>query len=208
VSTAPLLLIGAGGHALACIDVIERTASFEIVGLIGAAAEKGASVLGYPVIGTDADLEHLAARCPNALICVGQLESPGRRIALFEALNAAGYRLPAIVSPSAEVSRHATIGPGTIVMHGAIVNAGARIGANCIVNTRALVEHGAVVGDHCHISTGAIANGDVKIGEGTFIGSGSVIREGITIGRDCFVGMGHSVSKNLPDGTRFVERAK
>lgn len=208
MSRAPLLLIGAGGHALACIDVIERTAAFEIVGLVGAAAEKGASVLGCPVLGTDADLEHLAARCRNALIGIGQLDSPGRRIALFKALNAAGYRLPAIVSPAAEVSRHATLGPGTIVMHSAVVNAGARIGANCIVNTRALVEHGVVVGDHCHVSTGAIANGDVKIGEGTFIGSGSVIREGIVIGRNCFVGMGHSVRENLPDGTRFVERAR
>lgn len=89
---------------------------------------------GVPDFATDTELVHLATLHPNALICVGQIESPNARIRLFDLVRAAGFAMPAIVSPLASVSRHAVIGEGTIVMHGAVVNAGAVVGRNCIVN--------------------------------------------------------------------------
>ena len=42
-----LLLIGAGGHADACIDVIESIGEFNIVGLVGLPSEIGSKKLGY-----------------------------------------------------------------------------------------------------------------------------------------------------------------
>ena len=55
----PILVIGAGGHAKACIDVIEATGKYEIIGLTGKVDEVGTSVLGYPVIGSDDMLSEL-----------------------------------------------------------------------------------------------------------------------------------------------------
>ena len=195
-----ILLVGAGGHALACIDVIEAGGHFRIEGLLGAPREKGEQRLGYPVLGNDEDLPLLAGSGRNAVVCVGQIKSPEPRMRLFARLRELGYKLPAIVSPSAWVSPHARVGAGSIVMHGAIVNAGAEVGENCIINTQALIEHGARVGNHCHVSTGALLNGDVEVGEGSFIGSGSQVKEGVRIGQRCLVGIGTTVLSDLADG--------
>lgn len=191
---AEILLIGAGGHARSCADVIERGGAYEIVGLVGVPSEVGQFCLGYPIIGTDSELLHLAGSHPNALISIGQIESPTPRIRLFDLALAAGFAMPAIISPLAYVSRHALIGDGSVVMHGAIVNAGAVIGRNCIVNTHAVIEHDAVVEDHCHISTTAILNGGVMVGAGSFIGSGAIIREGLCLPGRSFIRMGSCVT--------------
>ncbi len=198
-----LLLVGAGGHALSCIDVIELENRFRIVGLLGLQSEKGSQRLGYPVIGTDEDLPELASTYGHAVVTMGQIKTPALRIAMFQRLLELGFVLPTIVAPTAQVSLHATVGDGTIVMHGAIINAGASIGDNCIINCRALVEHGARMGSHCHLATGAIVNGDASVGEGSFIGSGTVVREGIRIGKHCLVGMGQMVRTDCADGGRL-----
>lgn len=202
---SPLLLVGAGGHARACIDVIEESRRYAIAGVVGRPEEVGQSVLGYPVLGSDAELSALKATCPNALITVGQIKSPDLRIRLYELLTGLGFHLPSIVSPHAHVSRHATLGAGSIVMHGAIVNAGTTVGQNCIINSQALIEHDASIGDHCHISTGVRVNGGTQIGAGSFIGSGSILREGIHLGERCLVGMGLAVRTSHPAASRIIQ---
>lgn len=199
-----LILIGAGGHAHACIDVIEQQGHYQIAGLVGMPEEVHTQHLGHTVIATDDKLLQLAENYQYALITVGQILSPDNRIRLYQQAIKFGFQLPAIIAPTAHVSRHATIGSGTIVMHGAIVNAGARVGSNCIINTRALIEHDASVDDHCHISTGAILNGNVKIGAGSFVGSCSVIKENVSLGKRCIVGMGLSVRHSCVDHVRFL----
>jgi len=204
MTRSQLILFGAGGHARSCIDVIECSGTYEVAGLVGLPQEVGTLHFGYQVISTDSDLLSLAGRFRFAFVTVGQIRSADARIHLYRQLIEAGFELPTIISPLAHVSPHASIGRGSIVMHGSVVNAGAAVGRNCIVNTRALVEHDAAVGDHSHIATGAILNGRVRVGSGTHVGSGSVIKEGVSVGDNCIVGMGLSVRHDLPDGTRFV----
>lgn len=194
-----LVIVGAGGHARACIDVIEQHGGYEIVGLIGRAEEVGRKVFNHRVIGCDDDLPALAGTC--AIVAVGQIRQFRVRRALFEQLRQLGFELPNIISPLAYVSRHAEIGVGTIVMHRATVNAEAKIGNNCIVNTAAIVEHGCHVGDHCHVSTGVVLNGGVRVGACCFVGSGSVIREECLVGDSSVIGMGLSVRHSVAPGT-------
>lgn len=204
MSKPDLILIGAGGHARSCIDVIEQHGQYRIAGLVGRPEELHARHLGYSVIAADDDLPKLAKEYQYALVAVGHVRSPDLRIQFHKQATELGFQLPAIIAPAAYVSRHATIGGGTIVMHDAIVIAGARVGNNCIINSRALIEHDATVADHCHISTGTILNGAVRVGAGSFVGSGTVVKEGISIGKSCLVGMGLSVRCNLADQARFV----
>jgi sugar O-acyltransferase (sialic acid O-acetyltransferase NeuD family) len=204
MSKPGLILLGAGGHAHACIDVIEQHGQYQVAGLVGMLEEMNAQHLGYAVIATDSDLSELARTYQYAIVTVGHIRSPDRRTCLYQRAIASGFQLPVIVAPTAHVSRHAIIGAGTIVMHGAIVNAGAKIGSNCIINSRALIDHDVIVEDHCHVSTGAILNGDVMVGTGSFVGSGSVVREGVSIGHGCLVGMGLSVRHNLAGKSRFL----
>jgi sugar O-acyltransferase (sialic acid O-acetyltransferase NeuD family) len=195
----PLLLVGGGGHCRSCVDVIESEQRFRIAGIVDAITGSP-ELFGYPLLGGDADLGRLLAEFPDALVTVGQIKSPGTRRRLFAMLKDLGARLPIVVSPRAQVSRHARIGEGTIIMHGAVVNAAAAIGANCIVNSMALVEHDATIGEHCHVATGALVNGGVVIGAGTFVGSGAVIREGASIGAGVIIGAGSVVLSDLADG--------
>lgn len=204
MSKPGLILIGAGGHAHACIDVIEQHGGYQIAGLIGMPDEMHDHHLGYAVIGSDTDLPELAKTIPFALITLGQVKTPAHRIRLYQQVVTLGFQLPTIIAPRAYVSRHASLGTGTIVMHGAIVSAGARVGANCIINTCALLEHDVTVADHCHISTGAILNGNTAIGSGSFVGSGSSIKEGASLGQGCLVGMGLAVRHNQPDNAQFT----
>ena len=198
-----ILLVGAGGHARACIDVLEA-GGWNIVGLLGLPAEVGISVLGYSIVGTDQDLKLFRNRVQAVLIAIGQIESVTPRITAFEQARSVGFELPVVISRHAYVSKHATIGEGTIIMHGAVVNAGAQVGSNCIVNSNALIEHDAEVGNHCHISTRSVINGATRVGDRCFIGSGSVSRNGVEIGDDCFIAMGCNVWKKVAAGSRVL----
>ena len=199
-----ILLIGAGGHARSCIDVLEEENQFEIAGLI----EKGESIsnesLGYPVIGTDDDLKDLRKQYKNALITVGQIKSPAIRVKLYQLLKELNFTLPVIVSSQAYVSKHAQIGEGSIIMRGVIINANAKIGNNCIINNRALIEHDAIIGNHSHIATGAIVNGGVSVGSESFIGSGVVTKQYISIGNNCSVGAGVTLKSDVKSGQVII----
>ena len=208
MSKPELMLIGSGGHARSCIDLIEQHGHFQIAGFVGLPEELLIQHFGYAVIGADCDLPELAKTYQYALITIGQTQTAEFRLRLYQQAIQLGLQLPVIIAPTAHVSRHATIGAGTIVMNGAIVNSGARVGNNCIINSRALLEHDTNVQDHCHISTGAVLNGDVTVGAGSFIGSGCLIKEGVAIGKGCLVGMGLTVRHQIPDYARFTGHTK
>lgn len=199
-----IILVGGGGHCRSCIDVIEQQERYRIAGVVDLPEKVGQKVLGYPIIGGDDDLPRIAKEYRYFLVTLGQIKSPARRVAIFEQLKGLGAQLPAIFSPRAYVSRHANLGEGTIVMHGALVNAGAQVGRNCIINTFCLLEHDAAIGDHCHISTAAIINGGTAVAKKTFVGSNTVTREGISIGANCIIGGGVAVLRNIPCETIFT----
>ncbi|MDI7207023.1 acetyltransferase [Leptospira santarosai] len=198
-----IILIGAGGHARSCIDVIESEGKYSIFGLVGTEQELGLEILGYNIVGTDRDLEKLHIGCKNAIVTVGQIKNPEPRIRIFQLLKKIGFSLPVIISPKAYISRHSTIGEGSIVMHQATVNLNVAIGNNCIINSKALLEHDVKIGNHCHISTGAILNGEVVVGDASFIGSGSIIKETVSIGSNSLVAMGSRVFADLPEHSKY-----
>ena len=188
-----ILLIGAGGHCKACIDVIEQIGEWQIAGIIDRKDSGVNEVLGYPVIGCDDDLAELIKQYDYAFVTVGQIRSAELKIKLFNQIKLLGFKQPGLVSPLAYVSKHAKIGEGTIVMHHAIINAAAKVGDNCIINSKALIEHDAVIENHCHISTGATINGGVVVGEQSFIGSHATTKQTITISTKLFIKAGSVV---------------
>jgi len=196
-----LLLIGGGGHCRSCVEVIESHNDFDIAGIVLPDASNTEPVLGYPVVGTDKELEKLVSKTPGALVAVGHIRSPDIRIRLFTELKKLNAELPVIIASTAYCSRHVSVGCGTIVMHGALINAAACIGENCIINSQALVEHDVHIESHCHVATGVRINGGVQIGMGSFVGSGVVIREGIKIGPRSIIGAGQVVMRDVPEGT-------
>jgi sugar O-acyltransferase (sialic acid O-acetyltransferase NeuD family) len=191
-----IILIGAGGHALSCIDVIEQENKYNIHGLVGLKDEVGKRISGYNVIATQDELVNLSKDFRYAFIAIGQIKNVKLRIDLYESVLNTGFKIPSIISPQSFISRTVQVGEGTIIMNGVILNSGVRIGNNCIINSKALIEHGTQVADHCHISTGAILNGDCVVESKSFVGSGAIVKHGITIKTSSFVNMGKIVTKN------------
>ena len=191
----PLILIGGGGHCKSVIDVAE-SAGYEIMGVLDMPEDVGKEILSTKVIGTDDDIPSYVDKA-EFVITVGFIKNPAIRIKLYNQVTEAGGKLATIIASTAHVSKYATIGEGTVVMHHAFVNAGAKVGNNVILNTFTNIEHDAVIGDQCHISTGTMVNGDCKVGANCFIGSQSVLANGITIGDDIIVGAGSLVRKSI-----------
>ena len=197
-----IILIGAGGHCVSCIDVIEMQRKFKIVGLIDNKKEK--FLLDYKIIGSDNELKRFSRRIQYALITTGHIKNSKIRENLFKKVLNYGFKFPTIVSPLSYVSKRAAIGEGTIVMHGSTINAGAKIGKNCIINSKTLIEHDVVVEDNCHLSTGSTVNGGVTIKKNSFIGSCSVIKQNIKIEKNCFVNANLFIEKDLKDNSKIL----
>jgi sugar O-acyltransferase (sialic acid O-acetyltransferase NeuD family) len=200
----PLLLIGGGGHCASVIDVIERSPEYEVAGIVEVPGNTRTEFMGYPVLGTDDDLESLIEQTPNCVITVGQLKSSNLRKKLFKKIQNLGGQLPVIISPLARVASYTKIGKGTIVMHYALVNNLAQIGENCIVNNYALIEHGSTVGAHCHIATRATVNGDCHIGDDCLIASGSTLIQGVSVAGQSIIGAGSLVTKSILEKGTYI----
>lgn len=194
MSPKGLILIGGGGHAKACADVINTTKKFNIIGYTDTKKSKEMSAYNY--LGTDDVLvDHL--KKSSFIVAIGQIKSYTKREEIFNYLKENNANIISVESINSYVSTGSNIGIGTIIMHGSIVQVDVEIGENCIINDKALIEHDVTIGDNCHISTGSIINGNVTIGNGVFIGSGAVIKNGVTIADNCIIGMGVILSENI-----------
>lgn len=188
-----IVLVGGGGHCKSVIDAVE-SAGYTILGILDMPEYVGSSVLGYPVVGTDEDLVRYVDKA-LFLVTVGHIKDASLRIRLHERILSVGGCLA--TASTARVSRYASIGEGSVVLHHAMVNADAHIGKGCIINTFANIEHDAVIGDFCHISTGAMVNGNCAVGRGVFLGSQSVMVNGVGIMDSCVIAAGSVVRKNI-----------
>lgn len=192
-----LILIGGGGHCKSVIDVAE-SAGYTILGILDRSIPVGDTVLGYKVLGND-DLIGPYLDKAEFLVTVGQIKSPDIRIRLNKMVKEAGGKLATVIAPTAHLSKYASLGEGTVVMHQAVVNAGAQIGMGCIVNTFSNIEHDVKLGDFCHVSTGAMVNGEAEIGEGTFIGSQSIVNQCVKVCNMTVVASGSVVHKDITE---------
>lgn len=103
------------------------------------------------------------------------------------------------IHPSAQISKRAVLGHGTVVMANAVINSEAQIGVHAIINTSASIDHECRIGDYCHISPNATLSGAVSVGDGSHIGAGTTLLPGVSIGKNAIVGAGSVVIKNVPD---------
>ena len=198
----PIVLVGGGGHCKSVIEAAESSGR-EIRGIIDLPKFLGDDCLGYRVIGTDSDIPLYVDDC-EFIVTLGFITDPEHRIQLHKLIENAGGKLATVIASTANVSRHARVGEGSVVLHNASINAGATIGTGCIINTGAVIEHDVSIGDYCHVSTGAMVNGDCSIGNATFIGSGAVIANGISITDNVIVGAGAVVHSNITDKGTYV----
>lgn len=200
--TRPLLVIGAGGHALVLLDAL-RLLGRTVLGLLdNDPAKHGRRLLGATVLGGDA---LLATYDPAALAlvnAVGAVRDACVRRTVFERFREAGFVFAEVVHPSAVLAHDVELGQGAQVMAGAVIQTGTVVGEDAVVNTRAGVDHGCRVGAHAVIAPGATLCGGVTVAAGAVVGAGATVIQGIRLGRGCLVAAGAVVVKDVPAGVQ------
>lgn len=192
-----LVILGAGGHGRALIELLSDLPDFEIAGLVDAAPAVPA-VLGVPVLGDEAVLPGLR-RAGVGLACIA-IGDAAARLAAAVRLAALGFGFPPLMHPSVVRARSASLGEGTAVLPRAVLGAGVRIGRFCIVNTGAILEHDVELGEGAHCGPGSVLAGGVRVGARALVGAGAACRPCATIGEAAVVGLGAAVTRDVPPG--------
>ena len=204
ISTRPLILLGAGGHAKVALS-LARAAGWAMLGVCDPelAQQDLREWRGLRVLGGDEALADVDPTQVGLLNGVGQAVGGGPRQRLFDELAQRRFRFPALVHPAATVDPSAALDDGVQIMAGAIVQADSRIGRNTIVNTRASVDHDCVLGPHVHIAPGATLCGSVRVDDGAFVGAGATVVQGLRIGSRAFVEAGAVLVRDLGERQRW-----
>jgi sugar O-acyltransferase (sialic acid O-acetyltransferase NeuD family) len=201
-----IVVIGGGGHAKVVISILRKLNRYSILGYTDH-NDRGA-VLGVPFLGSDRELNSLAARAGtlNGVLGAGQVGLGHARCKLWTRVRSEvpSLSFPLIVSPDAIMNEHVSAGEGTVVMDGAIINGETRIGRGVIVNTNSTVEHDVTLADWVHVATGATISGGVVVGQFSMIGAGATVIEGTKIEAGCMVGAGAVVVHDLTEPGVYV----
>jgi len=199
--TAPLLIIGAGGHAKVLVEAL-LASSAVIAGVVDAdPAMAGQALLGVPVLGDDKFVQEFPPDEIRLVNGLGSVGLPVRRKELFERFKTLGYSFAKVVHPSAVIASDVELGEGAQIMAGAVIQPGSRIGSNVIVNTRASVDHDCRIGEHVHLAPGVTLSGGVRIGDSSHIGTGATLIQGINTGARCLVAAGSVVIRDINENT-------
>ena len=198
------IVLGAGGHAKVALDILKLNKK-NIYGLTDANILKDSMCMGYPIIGTDEELERLIkSGVKNAVMGIGHVGDVTIRDRVYLYAKQLGFEFPNIIHPRAIVAENVMLGKGNLISAQAILNPEACIGTLCIINTASVIEHDVCIGDGVHVAPHATVLGMVNIGDNSFIGAGSVILQGVTVGRNCIIGAGTVVLNDVPDNSVVV----
>jgi len=190
-----LVIVGAGGHASSVAETA-AACGFNLIAFVDSVGAR-TNLLGKP-IWPDLSTDYLD-RGGIVALAIGD-NSTREKVAWDVLANLPDRAVPALVHPSATVSRFASISAGSVVLQGAIVGSGSSVGRYCILNSGSQLDHDGVLEDFSSLAPGAILGGRVHVGKRSAVGIGAVIKHGISIGSDTVVGAASYVHCNLPDG--------
>lgn len=179
-SDAPLVLIGAGGHAKVLVDII-RARGRKLLGYVDDENKPWLAELGVPRM----QEQELPAALAQAELVIGfvglSCAALQRRLEIMRNYLQQGARLATLIHPSAVVSDRAQLATGVQVLPGAVINAQAVLGVGAVINSGAVVEHDANIGAGVHLAPRAVALGGTTIGECAYVGSGAVVIQNVSV---------------------------
>lgn len=192
-----IVIIGGGGHAKVIASLLKIHPGWNPIGYLDI-ADQG-YLLDLPYLGTDEILSQLIRdqKVTNAVIGIGQIESPESRIRIVQRIKKTGIHFPAIIAKSALVDDTVVVGDGTVIMNGAIIQSETRIGNYSIVNTGVTIDHDCRIGDFVHIAPGSNLSGAVHVGNNVLVGIGACVVQELHIADNVIIAAGAAVANSL-----------
>lgn len=190
MSTDPVVIFGAGGHAAVVADLMPPGS--ELLVLDESEVPDRATLLEWP-ISAPARPADVGSRAFH--VAIGNNQA---REAITAQILAVGGRPHTMIHAMASVAASANVGGGSFVAGMAVVGPRAELGEGVIVNHGAVVDHDCLVGAFCHIAPNATLGGSVTVGPLALVGAGAVVLPGVTIGEGATVGAGAVVTADVP----------
>lgn len=190
-----LIIVGAF-HEM--IELCEN-AGYDIVGIID--NEKKKEFLSYPIIGKDEEAESLYAKYKDISLVISP-DAPLIREKLVNLYLKIGFNIETVISPTAMISKYATIGKGVVIQTGVNVSAFTEIKDFVKLNTQCNIMHDSVIGDYTTVAPNAVVLGRIHIGGKCYVGANATILPELTIGDEVIVGAGAVVTKDIQNNQK------
>lgn len=197
-----IVVLGAGGHAKTCIDILRHNGEYQILGILDPKLKIGEMIFGVKVLGDNSNIKELVKKgLKHAVNGVGAIQNPKKREQVYSFLKGHNLNVPNIIHPSAVIEKSVSMGEGNQFMMGAMIGTDVVIKDNCLVNSGSIVSHDCILHDHCHISPGAILAGSVVVGKNSLIGMGTTIYIGSNIGKNSVIYNGLNIFNDVKDNS-------
>lgn len=190
----PLVIIGAGGHGRAVLDVA-ASSNRKVLAFIDEALA-GQHMLGVPIIahaddmGLPSDVAFFVAIGDNSLrqkiVKKTQSEMPNVKQAT-------------LIHKTAYVSPYASLSPGCVVMGQVFIGPNCRIDEGCILNTASQIDHDGTMLEYASLGPKACLGGTVKLGKRSIVAISATVKHGLEIGDDSLLGAHSYLHQSMPD---------
>ena len=187
-----IVIMGIGGHASMCIDILLEQNEFNLVGFIDK-IETSDKKHNLNYLGSLENLDKLISLgLKNLIIGIGFSGNLKKREKYYDEF-CNKINIPTIIHKKSIIEESAIIKAGCQIMAGAIIGSHVNIDSNCIINSGSIISHDSTIKKSSHITPGAILAGNVTIGKRCTIGMGSTIYLGIEISDDETINNGENV---------------
>lgn len=187
-----IVIMGIGGHASMCIDILLSQDNFNIVGFID---DKELSDKKYNLkyLGSIKNLDSLISMgLKHIIVGIGFSGNLKKRDKYYNEFRKK-LNIPTIIHNKSIIEDSAIINDGCQIMAGAIIGSHVKIDSNCIINSGSIISHDSIIKKSSHITPGATIAGNVTIGKRCTIGMGSTIYLGVEVSDDKTINNGENI---------------
>lgn len=209
-----LIIIGAGGHALAILDVA-LSQNYDVAGFVDM-ARAGQKIGG---IGVRADISDFKSsnlkagdfkagdfKAGEQYEYIVALGDNARRQSVSEKTRQelTGVVFATLRHATAYVSPLAKIEAGCVIMGNAFVGPNCRIGEGCLLNTGSQIDHDGVMANFSSLGPKACLGGTVRVGQRSAISIGATVKHGVNVGDDCILAAQAYLHNDMPAQSIFM----
>lgn len=198
-TSSPIVIIGAGGHGRAVLDVAISSGR-KVLAFIDEALA-GQDFLGVPIIAKANDIP-LPSDCAF-FVAIG--DNSLRKIIVEKTRQEMpGHFAAILVHKTAYVSSLVSLAPNSIVMGNAFVGPNCTIEEGCILNTGSQIDHDGIMGAYSSLGPKACLGGNVKLGVRAVVGIGATVKHGLQIGDDSILASQAYLHQSMPSKSIYM----